>query len=100
MAGNNSLQPAGLRLPFYYGWFIVGLSFVAYLVASAIRSAPAVLIHPLEADFGWGRPSASLRRAINQRLVIAAASVGVAPVAIPKRAPTRSETARVRGRRR
>jgi MFS family permease len=52
-------------LPFYYGWFIVGLSFVAYLVASAIRSAPAVLIHPLEAEFGWGRTAISSAASLN-----------------------------------
>jgi len=52
-------------LPFYYGWFIVGLSFIAYLVASAIRSAPAVLIHPLEAEFGWGRTAISSAASLN-----------------------------------
>jgi sugar phosphate permease len=54
-----------VSLPFYYGWFIVGLSFVAYLVASAIRSAPAVLIHPLEAEFGWGRTAISSAASLN-----------------------------------
>jgi MFS family permease len=54
-----------ISLPFYYGWFIVGLSFVAYLVASAIRSAPAVLIHPLEAEFGWGRTAISSAASLN-----------------------------------
>ena len=34
-------------LPFYYGWFIVALSFLANLTAAGIRSAPSVLIHPL-----------------------------------------------------
>ncbi len=60
-------RPARVRvsLPFYYGWFIVGLSFVAYLVASAIRSAPAVLIHPLEAEFGWGRTAISSAASLN-----------------------------------
>ena len=54
-----------VSLPFYYGWFIVGLSFVAYLVASSIRSAPAVLIHPLEAEFGWGRTAISSAASLN-----------------------------------
>jgi sugar phosphate permease len=52
-------------LPFYYGWFIVGLTFIAYLVTSAIRSAPAVLIHPLEAEFGWGRTAISTAASLN-----------------------------------
>jgi sugar phosphate permease len=54
-----------LSLPFYYGWFIVGLSFIAYLVSSAIRSAPPVLIHPLEAEFGWGRTAIASAASLN-----------------------------------
>jgi sugar phosphate permease len=65
-ADERTVTQRGLvSLPFYYGWFIVGLSFVAYLVASAIRSAPAVLIHPLEADFGWGRTAISSAASLN-----------------------------------
>ena len=41
--------------PFYYGWFVVLLSFFANLTVAGIRSAPSVLIHPLEAEFGWTR---------------------------------------------
>jgi hypothetical protein len=44
-----------LSVPFYYGWFIVALSFLANLTAAGIRSAPSVLIHPFEAEFGWSR---------------------------------------------
>jgi MFS family permease len=55
----------GTSLPLHYGWVIVGLSFMAYLVASAIRSAPAVLIHPLEAEFGWGRTAISSAASLN-----------------------------------
>jgi sugar phosphate permease len=51
--------------PFYYGWFIVGLTFIAYMVASAVRSAPSVLIHPLEAEFGWGRTAISSAASLN-----------------------------------
>ena len=52
-------------LPFYYGWFIIGLSFLAYLAASAVRSAPSVLIHPLEAEFHWGRTAISSAASLN-----------------------------------
>src|SRR5262245_16520332 len=51
--------------PFYYCWFIVGLTFIAYLVASAVRSAPSVLIHPLEREFGWGRTAISAAASLN-----------------------------------
>lgn len=61
MYSNPSEQhpPRLLNLvPFYYGWFIVALSFLANLTATGIRSAPAMLIHPLEAELvGAGRKS-------------------------------------------
>ena len=62
---NTQPRRSFVSLPFYYGWFIVGLSFIAYLVSSAIRSAPAVLIHPLEAEFGWGRTAISSAASLN-----------------------------------
>ena len=64
---DTKISPARvpISVPFYYGWFIVGLSFVAYMVASAIRSAPPVLIHPLEAEFGWGRTAISAAASLN-----------------------------------
>ena len=42
-------QPAlhpPFALPFYYGWFIIGLSFLAYLAASAVRSGRPLRAHP------------------------------------------------------
>ena len=56
---------APFAFPFYYGWFIIALSFLAYLAASAVRSAPSVLIHPLEAEFGWGRTAISAAASLN-----------------------------------
>ena len=44
---------------FYYGWVVVALSFLTNLIAEGIRSAPSVLIHPLEAEFGWSRAAIS-----------------------------------------
>jgi MFS family permease len=44
-----------LPVPFYYGWIVLVLSFLTTLVSAGIRSSPAVLIHPLEAEFGWNR---------------------------------------------
>jgi sugar phosphate permease len=56
---------APFAFPFFYGWFIIALSFLAYLAASAVRSAPSVLIHPLEAEFGWGRTAISAAASLN-----------------------------------
>src|SRR5262245_16230412 len=58
-------ERAPFTLPFFYGWFIVGLTFISYLVASAVRSAPSVLIHPLETEFGWGRTAISAVASLN-----------------------------------
>ena len=54
-----------IAVPFYYGWFIIALSFLAYMAASAVRSAASVLIHPLEAEFGWGRTAISAAASLN-----------------------------------
>ena len=47
----------GARL--YYGWIVVGVSFLTLLMAAGVRSAPGVLIHPLEEDLGWTRSAIS-----------------------------------------
>jgi MFS family permease len=62
--------------PFYYGWVIVGLSFLANLTAAGIRSAPAVLIHPLEAEFGWSRTAVASAASLNLLLLGLFAPVG------------------------
>src|SRR3954465_13908814 len=56
-------------MPFYYGWFIVALSFLANLTMAGIRSAPSVLIHPLEAEFGWSRTAISGAASLNLLLL-------------------------------
>ncbi|HEX9453512.1 MAG TPA: MFS transporter, partial [Candidatus Binatia bacterium] len=62
--------------PFYYGWFIVGLSFLANLTAAGIRSAPSVLIHPLEAEFGWSRTEIASAASLNLLLLGLFAPIG------------------------
>ncbi len=44
---------------FYYGWIVVAVTFATLLIASGIRSAPAILINPLEDDLGWSRTGIS-----------------------------------------
>jgi MFS family permease len=65
-----------LYFPVYYGWFIVGLSFLANLTAAGIRSAPSVLIHPLEAEFGWSRTEIATAASLNLLLLGLFAPVG------------------------
>lgn len=57
-----------LRVPFFYGWLVLALSFFTTLMGAAIRSAPAVFIHPLEAEFGWSR--AAIASAISVNLLL------------------------------
>jgi len=48
-----------IPVPFYYGWVILALAFIATLNSAGIRSALPVFINPLEAEFGWSRLSIS-----------------------------------------
>ena len=66
MTNAHSNRPLPLvLLPFYFGWFIVALSFLSNLTVAGIRSAPSVLIHPLEAEFGWSRAEISSAASLN-----------------------------------
>jgi predicted MFS family arabinose efflux permease len=44
----------------HYGWIAVGVTFLTLLVAAGIRSAPGVLLVPLEREFGWSRATVAL----------------------------------------
>ena len=52
------------RTKIHYGWVVVGVSFVALMVAAGMRSSPTVLIVPLEDEFGWSRATISLAIAL------------------------------------
>ena len=65
-----------ISLPFYYGWFVVALAFLANLTAAGIRSAPSVLIHPLEGEFGWSRTAIASAASLNLLLLGIFAPVG------------------------
>jgi len=43
----------------YYGWIVVGVTFLTLLAAAGVRSTPGVLIVPLEHEFGWTRATVS-----------------------------------------
>ena len=44
----------------HYAWVVVPLVFVTLLTAAGVRSAPGVLMVPLEGEFGWSRATISL----------------------------------------
>lgn len=47
-----------------YAFIVIGVTFLALLFAAGLRSAPGVLILPLELHFGWDRATVSLAAAI------------------------------------
>ena len=46
-------------------WIVAGITFGTLFATAGFRSAPSVLILPLEEDFGWRRDVISLAVAIN-----------------------------------
>lgn len=57
----RSFSPPALaaRHGIHYGWVLVAVTFLLVLVGAGVRSAPGVLIKPLEQDFGWSRAQVS-----------------------------------------
>ena len=45
--------------PLHYAWVVAGLTFLVLLATAGVRSAPGVLIVPLEREFGWSRATIS-----------------------------------------
>jgi MFS family permease len=43
------------RLPFYYGWLIVGIAFLTMAIGVTARTAFSLLMPPLISEFGWDR---------------------------------------------
>jgi MFS family permease len=43
------------RLPFYYGWLVVGAAFATMAVGVSARTAFSLLLPPLTGEFGWDR---------------------------------------------
>jgi sugar phosphate permease len=64
-ARSGSAANAGGKRPFHFGWIIVGLTFCVLLLAAGIRSAPGVLMVPMENDMGWSATTISTAIAIN-----------------------------------
>ena len=54
--------------PVHYAWIVVAVAFTTFLLAAGVRSAPSVLIVPLEQEFGWTRASISF--AIGVQLLV------------------------------
>ncbi|MEZ4667946.1 MAG: MFS transporter [Anaerolineae bacterium] len=54
-----------LRTRFHYAFVVVVVTFCALLISAGVRTAPSVIIRPLEAEFAWSRASISLAVAVS-----------------------------------
>ena len=54
-----------LKSKIHPAWIVAGITFGTLFATAGFRSAPSVLILPLEEDFGWRRDVISLAVAIN-----------------------------------
>lgn len=54
-----------MRLPLHYAWVVAGVTFLALLASAGIGATRAVLVLPLEHEFGWDRATVSLALSIN-----------------------------------
>src|SRR5215212_9988887 len=49
----------------HYAWIVAGVTFVVVLLTAGVRSAPGVLIVPLEEEFHWSRATISFALGVN-----------------------------------
>jgi sugar phosphate permease len=49
----------------HYAWVVAGVTFFVLLITAGIRATPAILMVPLEHEFGWSRAAISSAIAIN-----------------------------------
>jgi sugar phosphate permease len=54
-----------LQRKFHYGWVVVGVTFLTLLIGAGVRSAPGVLLVPLETEFHWSRATISVAIAVS-----------------------------------
>ena len=59
----NALDDRPRRL--HHAWVVAGLTFLVLLATAGVRSAPGVLIVPLEREFGWSRATISAAVSVN-----------------------------------
>ena len=49
----------------HYAWVILAITCLTVVMTAGVTAVPAVLIHPLEVDFGWDRAAIALAVSIN-----------------------------------
>jgi MFS family permease len=79
------LQRWSPRLPFYYGWLIVGIAFVTMAIGVTARTAFSLLLPPLIDEFGWDR--GLVAGAFSFGFLVSAALSPIAGRAMDRRGP-------------
>ena len=64
-APSTALPPDHRSASPHYAWVVVAITFVVLLVSAGVRAVPAVLMLPLEAEFGWLRTTTSAALSVN-----------------------------------
>jgi len=54
-----------LQRKFHYAWVVVAVTFLTLLIGAGVRSAPGVLMVPLESEFHWSRATISFAIAVS-----------------------------------
>ena len=72
---SERVQPWPARLPFFYGWVIVALSFVMGFITAGAFWATSVIAVPMRDDLGWSLSSIYL--GLTMRMLIGAGSIFV-----------------------
>jgi MFS family permease len=57
--------PSDRRASVHYAWVVVAITFLILLVSAGVRAVPAVLMLPLEQEFGWLRTTTSAALSVN-----------------------------------
>src|SRR5215471_5576792 len=65
---SNWLAAALARHNIHYGWVMVGVTFLAALIAAGTVGAPGVFIVPLQQEFGWS--TAQISSALSIRFML------------------------------
>jgi MFS family permease len=63
-SGDMQQHLLGNSRALYYGWFVVGASFLMLLLSVGIQSSFGNFLKPMSAEFGWDRATASLPAAV------------------------------------
>jgi predicted MFS family arabinose efflux permease len=57
--------PGGAHRPLHYAWVVFGATLVVLLLAAGFRASPAVLIDPLQDEFGWSKADVGFAVSVN-----------------------------------